>query len=75
MCDPQNQDFSKNVRQDTFTFCVSPIPHACPVQLIPKLTKEMSEKNNLTFTFSLFIKIQQKDSSDFWLRWLFPSFN
>ena len=69
VCDPQFPDFYK-IKIKTFTFCIGPIPHACPVQLIPKVNKEMSEKSSIYFHFLL--KFKTKYWTDFWLRWLIP---
>ena len=69
VCDPQFHNFYK-IEIKTFTFCTGPIAHACPVQLIPKVTKEISENHQLNFTF--YKKSNQKEVPDFWLRWLFP---
>ena len=57
VCDPQFPDFYK-IKSKTFTFCTSPTPHACPVQLIPKVSKAMSEK--LSFYFHFLLKFKPK---------------
>ena len=71
VCDPQIQDFYK-IQSKTFTFCTSPIPHLCPVCLIPKATKEMSEKSSSTLTFTFYSNPSKKINQIFGCGGSFP---